>query len=334
MRAYKERPIFKPGKDPFAARFSEQGSWPLLRGAVTTLQVNVGKFCNQTCHHCHVGAGPLRKERMSQASAEKVVALLERSPGVATVDFTGGAPELHRVFRGLVRECRRLGKKIIDRCNLTVLTLPAQKDLAEFLAQHEVEVVASLPCYTSDNVEKQRGGGVFEKSIEALRLLNSLGYGAADSGLQLHLVYNPLGAFLPPSQEKLEQEYKRQLGEMFSVRFNHLYTLVNMPISRFAEYLHHRNEYSRYMGLLVNHFNAETLEGLMCRSMVSVGWDGRLYDCDFNQMLEIPLVQEAAASLDSVNSLTHLEGLPIATAEHCFGCTAGCGSSCTGVIDR
>jgi radical SAM/Cys-rich protein len=332
VRAYQERPNGGTGRDPFAARLLEHGSWPLLGNVVTSLQVNLGKFCNQTCHHCHVDAGPLRKEMMSESTAAKVVELLECSPGVAAVDFTGGAPELHAVFRGLVGEGRRLGKRIVDRCNLTVLMLPAQRDLAEFLAENQVEIVASLPCYTRDNVEKQRGGGVFDKSIEALRLLNRLGYGAGDSGLQLHLVYNPLGAFLPPSQEKLEQDYKRRLDEAFGIRFSRLYTIANMPISRFAEYLRQRGEYGRYMSLLVNHFNEGTLEGLMCRSLVSVGWDGRLYDCDFNQMLEIPLVKGRAATLDSVVSLSELEGLPIATAEHCFGCTAGCGSSCAGSI--
>lgn len=319
--------------NPFDEELDRRGLAPLERGPATTLQVNVGKFCNQACHHCHVDAGPRRTERMSEETGRKVVRLLESSPSVATVDLTGGAPELHEVFRPLVIEARRLGKHVIDRCNLTVLSVPGQEDLGDFLAEHRVEVVASLPCYTKENVEAQRGRGVFEPSIEAIRRLNALGYGRPDSGLVLNLVYNPVGAFLPGDQAELESDYREELGTHFGVVFNHLLTITNMPIKRFAMQLEREGEVDAYMGLLVNHFNGEAAQNVMCRSLVSVGWDGRLYDCDFNQMLDLPLVRHGLpVTLDSIHSLEDLEGLPIATGEHCFGCTAGCGSSCGGAL--
>ena len=319
----------------FDEELGRRGLALLVRGPVTTLQVNVGKFCNQACHHCHVGAGPKRTERMAEETAGKVVRLLEASPSVTTLDLTGGAPELHEVFRPLVREARQLGRCVIDRCNLTVLSVPGQEDLAEFLAGNGVEVVASLPCYTRENVEAQRGRGVFEPSIEALRQLNGLGYAREGSGLALDLVYNPVGAYLPGAQSELEGDYRKALGEDFGVTFDRLFTITNMPIARFADQLARAGDYDAYMGLLANHFNPKAVAGVMCRNLVSVGWDGGLYDCDFNQMLETPLfLGGRPACLDAIDSLQELEGLPIATGDHCFGCTAGCGSSCTGALDK
>jgi len=312
----------------FDDALANHGQLPLARALPTTLQVNVGKLCNQACHHCHVEAGPKRTERMSSEVADRVLGVLERNPSLAVVDVTGGAPELNPHFRRIVREARRLGRQVIDRCNLTVLLEPGQEDLAEFLAAHEVDVVASLPCYGRENVEKQRGAGVFERSIAALRRLNALGYG---SSLRLDLVYNPVGAFLPPPQATLEADYRAHLRDEFGVEFDHLRTITNMPIKRFAEQLHRLGQTAAYQGLLVNHFNPDTLPELMCRTLVSVGWDGRLYDCDFNQMLELPLGARPRTVFD-LDDVTALVGAPIATAGHCFGCTAGAGSSCGGAL--
>jgi len=314
----------------FDGALAETGVGPLLRGQVTTLQVNVGKLCNQACHHCHVEAGPKRTEIMPRQVAERVVEVLAASPQLQTLDITGGAPELNPHFRFLVAEARRLGLHIVDRCNLTVFFERGQEDLAEFLAANKVEVIASLPCYTAENVDQQRGHGVFEKSIRALRLLNGLGYGRAGSGLTLNLVYNPLGASLPPPQEKLEADYKKELGERFGIEFNRLFTITNMPIQRFAEWLARQGRYESYMGLLVNHFNPATVADLMCRSLVSVGWHGQLYDCDFNQMLEIGM--PGTRTIWDVRSLSDWAGKRIATGLHCFGCTAGAGSSCGGSL--
>jgi radical SAM/Cys-rich protein len=247
------------------------------------------------------------------------------------IDVTGGAPELNPHFRWLVAEARRRGRRLIDRCNLTVLLEPGQEDLAEFLAQQGVEVVASLPCYTADNVDRQRGRGVFDKSIAALARLNALGYGRPGSALRLDLIYNPLGAFLPPAEPELETRYRDQLGRLFGIEFHRLLTLTNMPISRFADTLLRAGEMSRYMSLLVNHFNPDTVRGLMCRTLLSVGWDGRLYDCDFNQMLELPL-GAGPRSIWDVDQLAALRGGQVATGGHCFGCTAGAGSSCGGAL--
>jgi radical SAM/Cys-rich protein len=308
---------------------SYHGLLPLARRRVETLQVNVGKRCNQACHHCHVDAGPKRTERMTRATAERVVALLESSPGVATVDVTGGAPELNANFRFLVEGARRLGRRTIDRCNLTVLWEEGMDWLPAFFVEHAVELTCSLPCYTVKNVDQQRGKGVFDKSLEALRLLNGLGYGTSGSELTLNLVYNPVGAFLPPGQAGLEADYKRELG-MLGIEFNRLFTIANMPIKRFAADLERSGKEGEYMALLVNHFNPATVDGLMCRSLVSVGWDGRLYDCDFNQMLEIELPRPLPRTIYDLESFEELEGAAIATAPHCFGCTAGAGSSCGG----
>ncbi len=317
----------------FQQALKENGCETLIREETTTLQINVGKFCNQACHHCHVEAGPKRTEIMPSEVAKRVLKMLAASPSVTTVDITGGAPELNPGFQWIVRESRRLGQHIIDRCNLTVLFEPGEECLAQFLAGNEVEIIASLPCYTANNVDQQRGRGVFEKSIRALQLLNGLGYGLPESNLRLNLVYNPLGASLPPAQEKLEADYKKHLYESFGIQFHNLFTLTNMPIKRFAAYLTQSGKYESYMGLLVNHFNPVTVSQLMCRSLVSVGWDGKLYDCDFNQMLDIEMGESGKSlTIWDLDSLTGLAGSRIATGSHCFGCTAGAGSSCGGSL--
>jgi radical SAM/Cys-rich protein len=315
----------------FEDTLAAHGRAPLRRARPTTLQVNVGKRCNQACHHCHVEAGPRRTERMDARVAERVLRVLDASPSVESVDITGGAPELSAQFRGLVRGARELGRGVIDRCNLTVLFEPGQEDTPEFLADHGVRVIASLPCYSKENVEAQRGRGVFERSIAALRRLNDLGYAQPGSPLVLDLVYNPLGPFLPPDQSELERRYKQELADGHGVRFDRLLTLANMPIKRFADALARDGATEAYLSLLVNHFNPAAVEGLMCRTLVSVGYDGRLYDCDFNQMLELPLGAGPATIFD-VEDLQALAGGAIATATHCFGCTAGAGSSCGGAL--
>jgi radical SAM/Cys-rich protein len=304
---------------------------PLVRGRVTTLQVNVGKLCNMACHHCHVEAGPKRTEIMPPVVAERVIELLERNPGVEMVDLTGGAPELNPSFRWLVAESRRLGRQVIDRCNLTVLFESGMETLADFLAAQQVRVVASLPCYQAENVDKQRGRGAFDKSIEALYRLNELGFGLLGSALKLDLVYNPIGATLPPPQAKLEAKYREELAGLFGIEFHQLLTITNMPIKRFAQFLDRNGQHEAYMGLLVNHFNPSTVPDLMCHSLVSVGWDGKLYDCDFNQMLELPL-GGGVRTIWELESLESLSGSRVTTASHCFGCTAGAGSSCSGSL--
>lgn len=298
---------------------------------MTTLQVNVGFRCDLACHHCHVEAGPKRTEMLDARTADRVLALLERSPAVRTLDLTGGAPELNPHFRRLVRGARALGRQVIDRCNLTVLFQPGQEDTADFLADQGVHVVASLPCYHRENVDRQRGRGVFGRSVEGLRWLNRLGYAAPGSGLRLDLVYNPQGPSLPPPQAELEAAYRRELDALFGIRFDRLLTLTNMPIKRFAHVLERAGRLEAYVGLLANHFKPATLPELMCRSLVSVAWDGRLHDCDFNQMLALPLGGRAR-SLWDVEDLEALAGEPVATAPHCHGCTAGAGSSCGGVL--
>jgi len=309
----------------------KHGLPPLRRAAVTTLQVNVGKRCNQACHHCHVDAGPKRTERMDERTAARVLALLERSPEVSTLDVTGGAPELWDGFRSLVLGASALGRRILDRCNLTVLLEPGQEGTAAFLAAHGVGIVASLPCYGSANVDRQRGSGVFERSIEALRRLNAVGYGRAGSALTLDLVYNPLGPSLPPDQRSLEARYRDELGSGFGIEFHRLLVLANLPIARFAHELERDGRYDEYLSLLAHHFNPATLPGLMCRSLASVSYDGSLHDCDFNQMLGMPLGGRPRTVFD-LESLGSLADEPIVTASHCFGCTAGAGSSCGGAI--
>ena len=268
---------------------------------------------------------------MDRRGAERVLALLEKNPGVELLDVTGGAPELNEHFRFVVEGARKLGRRVIDRCNLTILFESGQEDTAGFLAAHQVEIVASLPCYSKENVEKQRGRGVFGKSIEALLLLNELGYGREGSPLRLDLAYNPIDASLPPPQPELEARYRAELLELFGIEFHRLLTITNMPIKRFARDLHRQGRYREYLSLLANHFNPHTLSGLMCRDLVSVGYDGQLYDCDFNQALDLPLGGRPRTIWD-VDDLDTLTGSRIATGSHCFGCTAGAGSTCTGAI--
>ena len=324
--------------------FVEQSGAPALDRRVTeTLQVNIGLYCNQACGHCHVESSPKRAETMSAADAARVVELIANTPSLRTLDITGGAPELAAQFRPLVRGARaaRPDLEIIDRCNLTVLSEPGQEDLVEFLAEHRVHVIASLPCYSAKNVNMQRGSGVFDRSISALLALNERGYGAPGSGLTLDLVYNPLGAFLPPPQEALEAKYKEELEAVFGVVFNGLFTITNMPIKRFADFLHRRGELKDYMELLVRNFNPSTVDGLMCRSTVSVSHDGALYDCDFNQQLLMGTGSYAppdggagryappggTLTVHDVETLDELLSTEIVVDSHCFGCTAGMGSS-------
>lgn len=314
----------------FEEKLTEIGHWPLRAERIETLQVNVGKHCNQTCRHCHVDAGPTRTEIMTRQTAELVVEVLRRHP-IPKFDITGGAPELNPNFEYLVREARALGRHVMDRCNLTVFFVKGKKDFPEFLRDHQVEIIASLPCYTEENVDAQRGKGVFSQSIEALRRLNRLGYGQPGANLELNLIYNPLGPSLPPRQHELEQAYRRQLGEKFGIVFNKLYTLTNMPISRFLTDLLHHGNYDRYMDLLVQNFNPTTVDGVMCRTLVSVGWDGTLYDCDFNQMLEMPLNHGLPNHIREFDTFL-LGRREIRTGSHCFGCTAGSGSSCGGAL--
>jgi radical SAM/Cys-rich protein len=319
----------------FEATLSAHDCGPLLREETRTLQINVGKFCNQACHHCHVDAGPKRTEVMTREVAERTIELLGGSATVEVVDITGGAPELNSNFRWMVAEARKQGRHVIDRCNLTVLAQPGMEDLPEFLAEHQVEIIASLPCYIAENVDKQRGGGVFEKSVRMLQILNRVGYGLPGSSLALNLAYNPLGPSLPPPQDRLEGDYKKQLRDRFGIEFHHLFTLTNLPIKRFANFLQLNGQHDAYMGLLVNHFNPRTVPNLMCRSLVSVGWDGKLYDCDFNQMLGLgmtPVPGTPGLTIWELDSFSGLSGRRIRTDSHCFGCTAGTGSSCGGAL--
>ena len=305
----------------FDEHLAASGLAPLAAGGIEVLQINVGKRCNQTCRHCHVDAGPDRPEEMPDAVVDACLRLLETS-GIPTLDITGGAPELHPRFREVVRRGRGLGRRVIDRCNLTIVLLPAWEDLPGFLAALAVEVVASLPSLSPRQTDAQRGGGVFEASLEALRRFNACGYGRDGSGLLLHLVTNPAGAFLPGDQAALERDWKRELKRRFGIEFNRLYTLTNMPISRYLDWLVASGNLEAYIERLTRDFNPATVDAVMCRSMLSVGWDGRLYDCDFNQMLETPLpftIFEASAGA--------LAGRPILTGRHCFGCTAGAGST-------
>ncbi|WP_444917960.1 arsenosugar biosynthesis radical SAM (seleno)protein ArsS [Microbulbifer sp. JMSA003] len=307
----------------------ELSDFPSLhRGAIETLQVNIGYRCNQRCLHCHVNAGPNRTEMMSDDNLALLLEVLTvRKPRV--LDVTGGAPELHWGFRSLVRGARERGVHVIDRCNLTVLFEPGQEDTAEFLAENQVEVVASLPCYSIDNVDKQRGKGVFDKSIAALQKLNALGYGKPGSGLELNLVYNPQGPFLPPEQSALEADYRRELANHFSIKFNHLFALTNMPIKRFGSMLISKGQFHDYMALLKDSYSADNLADVMCRSLVSVDWQGNLFDCDFNQQLNMPI--PGRLHLRDLIEID-LKGAAICVADHCYGCTAGQGSSCGGAL--
>ncbi len=304
----------------------------IRRHAVTTVQANLGYVCNQSCLHCHVNAGPTRTESMSGETIGHLLAFVAAS-GATTLDLTGGAPELNPHFRPLVARARDAGVKVIDRCNLTILEEPGQEDLADFLAARGVEIVASLPCYTEELVDRQRGKGVYGKSIRAIRRLNALGYGREGSGLVLNLVYNPQGPTLPPAQEKLEADYKRILGEAFGIAFNGLFTLANMPIQRFGSTLVSKGQFNEYMALLRGAHRDENLDGVMCRSLVSVDWQGYLYDCDFNQMLGLPIRVAGRPRPHLKDALGRdLEGNAIVVRDHCYGCTAGQGSSCGGAL--
>ena len=301
----------------------------LARRPLSTLQINLGKLCNQACHHCHVEAGPRRTEIMSWSVMEQILNLLADAPTIGTVDLTGGAPEMNPNFRPFVQAIAEMGKEIIDRCNLTVLFEPGQEDTATFLSEQGVQIVASMPCYSKDNVDNQRGRGVFDKSIQALRRLNELGYGQLDSGLELNLVYNPGGPFLPPQQSVLEADYKRELRQLFGIEFNQLYVMTNMPVSRFLWDLQKEGLEQEYMELLVESFNPQAAESIMCRDLLSVGWDGRLHDCDFNQMLNLPAAGVYRTVFD-LSSLAEIVDHPILFGNHCYGCTAGSGSRCAG----
>jgi radical SAM/Cys-rich protein len=304
----------------------------IARKGLETLQVNVGYRCNQSCVHCHVNAGPNRTEEMGREVADTVLAFL-RNSAVQRLDITGGAPELNAHFRRLVVEARRLGVHVMDRCNLTILNQPGHEDLAEFLAANRVEVIASLPCYLEDNVDRQRGKGVFHSSIEGLRKLNALGYARAGSGLELSLVYNPQGPRLPPAQAPLEDAYRAHLRTQYAVEFTRLYTLANMPIARFGSTLISKGQFNSYLRLLRESHRDENLEHVMCRTLVSVDWQGYVYDCDFNQMLGLPLSVAGKPRVRLTDLIGRdLAGRPIAVAEHCFGCTAGQGSSCSGAF--
>lgn len=306
---------------------------PMRRSSVDTLQVNLGYKCNQSCVHCHVAAGPHRTEMMDGNTVALVIDVL-RARKLPTLDLTGGAPELHPRFRELVVEARRLGTRVIDRCNLTILSEPGQQDLGQFLAAHGVEVTASLPCYEPANVNRQRGDGVFERSIAGLRQLNALGYGDPKQGLVLNLVYNPQGPSLPPPQGPLESAYKRELLTHFGIRFNHLFALTNMPIQRFGSTLVSKGSFPEYMRLLRDNFCEENLGTVMCRSLLSVDWQGFLYDCDFNQMLGIGASLAGRSRPHLRDLLSHdPSGTAIHTADHCYGCTAGQGSSCGGALN-
>ncbi|MBI4400404.1 MAG: arsenosugar biosynthesis radical SAM protein ArsS [Nitrospirae bacterium] len=315
---------------PFETRLHTAGLHPLHATGITVFQINVGKLCNQTCRHCHVDAGPDRLEIMTRETAELCIQALAWTD-IPTVDITGGAPELNPNFRWLVEQATSLGRHVMDRCNLSVLLLPSQADLAEFLARHRVEVVASLPYFRPSQTDAQRGDGVFEKSIRALQLLNRLGYGTEDSGLLLNLVHNPVGAFLPPKQEAIEAQFRRELSRHHGVVFNRLYTITNMPISRFLEFLVESGNYEGYMERLANAFNPATAAGVMCRYTISIGWDGTLYDCDFNQMLDLPVGHKAPRHIRNFDPV-QLQTRRIVTGNHCYGCTAGSGSSCGGSL--
>jgi radical SAM/Cys-rich protein len=301
----------------------------LIRDNISTLQINLGKMCNQACHHCHVEAGPKRTEIMEKSTMDVILALLDKSPDIKVVDLTGGAPELNPNFKYLVTELKKRNKHIIDRCNLTILFEPNQEYLAEFLAEQKVEICASLPCYLEDNVDAQRGKGVFDKSIKALNLLNDLGYGTKEN-LTLNLVYNPQGINLSPNQATLEGQYKIYLEEKFGIRFNNLFTITNMPIKRFLHSLMRDNLYDKYMLSLTDNFNEAAANNVMCKDLISIGWDGQIYDCDFNQMLEIPLNNSQISIFDLDNFADLSKN--IAIANHCYGCTAGGGSSCAGSL--
>jgi radical SAM/Cys-rich protein len=316
---------------PFSEKIRQLGA-PLTRRGVDALQVNLGRYCNLACIHCHVESGPTRTEMMSRETVDAVLAFLARS-SIPALDLTGGAPELHPDFDYLVESARAIGRHVMDRCNLTVIFEPGKNSLPEFFKRHQVELICSLPCYSEENVDRQRGKGTFDLSIRALQCLNEIGYGQPGSDLLLNLVYNPVGPHLPPPQEQLEQEYKQKLSAEFGIVFNHLFCLTNMPITRYAKHLRLRNEYDRYKDLLEKNFNAATLDHLMCRNLISIGGDGSVYDCDFNQMLDLALTDTAGQNMN-VASLTFetVATRRITIDDHCYACSAGSGSSCGGAL--
>lgn len=318
--------------EEFDARLATHGIKLLRAGAIETLQVNVGKLCNQACKHCHVDASPARTEIMTRDVGEQVIEALRRY-SFSTLDITGGAPELNPSFRYLVTAARSLGTHVMVRHNLTVMFEPAQEDLPEFFREHKVEVVSSLPYFLEQQTDAQRGHGVFEKSIRALRRLNAVGYGVEGSGLVLNLVYNPAGAFLPPKESSIEADFKRELAARYNLSFNRLYTITNMPIRRFLDYLRRTGNEERYLRKLVEVFNPDAVEGLMCRTTLSVDWRGRLYDCDFNQMLELGVAAELPQTIFELDA-ERFDGRRVMTGSHCFGCTAGAGSSCGGAVAK
>jgi radical SAM/Cys-rich protein len=317
---------------PFAGKLAEMGHRPFRPTGIEIFQLNIGKLCNQTCAHCHVDAGPDRKEEnMDKATLQQCLDVIAATPSVTTVDITGGAPEMNAHFRWFVEECSRLGKRVIDRCNLTIIMAnPKYRDLPQFLAKHKVHVISSLPYFSKSRTDSQRGDGVFEDSIKALQLLNEVGYAKPGTGLILDLVYNPNGAFLPADQMTLEREFKRQLDRKFDIEFNSLFAITNLPVARFLDYLLESGNYAEYMEKLVNAFNPATVEGLMCRNTISVSWDGFLYDCDFNQMLDLKIAHPIQ-HLDDWNGES-LNDRNILLNQHCYGCTAGAGSSCGGTV--
>ncbi len=318
---------------PFEEKIAESGYQKLQPVPLEIFQINIGKLCNQTCAHCHVDAGPDKKtENMSKETLERCLEIIASVPSITTVDITGGAPEMNPHFRWFVEECSKLGKQVIDRCNLTIIVANKKyNDLPEFLAKHNVQVVSSLPYFSKSRTDNQRGDGVFEDSIKALKMLNAVGYGKEGTGLKLDLVYNPSGAFLPSSQEQLQSEFKRQLKRKFDIDFNSLYAITNLPISRFLDYLIQTDNYEDYMQLLVEAYNPATVMGLMCRNTISVSWDGYLYDCDFNQMLDLKVATKDSQHIDHFN-IDKLQQRDIVLNQHCYGCTAGAGSSCGGEI--
>lgn len=315
----------------FKEKVAGIGMFPLKANGIEIFQVNVGKMCNQVCKHCHVDAGPDRKEIMTRETMQLCLNVLA-NPEIKTVDLTGGAPELNPNFRWFVEEIRKSGKHIIVRCNLTIILSNKRfHDLPDFFKQHQIEVVSSLPSFTKDRTDRQRGDGVFDDSIRAMQMLNAIGYGQEETGLQLNLVYNPAGAFLPPSQQALEKEYKAELLKNFGIRFNNLYTITNMPISRYLDYLLVSGNYDKYMEKLISAFNPEAVKNVMCRNTISVSWDGYLYDCDFNQMLDLKVSSNTSRHLADFD-LSILNNRNIVQKQHCYGCTAGAGSSCGGSV--
>ena len=333
-KASEQRAALLPrqGQRPFERALSESSLAPLRASGIQVLQVNVGRVCNQTCVHCHVDAGPDRRESMDRRAAEACADVLAAAD-IPTLDITGGAPEMNPNFRFLVEEARRLGRHVIDRSNLTILQAPGCRDLPEFLADRQVEIVASLPCYLAENADAQRGSGVFDQSITALQRLNALGYGQPDSGLMLTLVYNPGGSSLPPPQDSLQADYRRELKARYEVVFNRLFTITNLPVGRFLHFLLQNGQYDEYMQKLTEAFNPAVVPGVMCRTTLSVEWNGRLHDCDFNQLLGIGLDEGLPSHIGNFHweQLAHRR---ILTGQHCYGCTAGAGSSCQGAIAR